>query len=329
MNYVELFAGAGGLSLGFEKAGFKNIFSVEYDPLIAKTYRLNFPKNKLICEDIKKITNDEIRNLVEDSKVDVIIGGPPCQGFSMAGRVGRSFIDDERNFLFKEFVRFVSVVRPKIFIMENVSRLAIHNKGKTINEIVSEFEKLGYQVQYKVLQSAEYNVPQKRQRIFVVGTRNLEFSFPTGKRNFISVSEAIGDLPKLKSGEKSNVPNHIAMNHSNQMLEKMSFIPDGGDRNSIPVEIRPKSGDSRKYIRYNSKLPSVTVTGDMRKIFHYNQNRALTNRELARLQSFPDNFVFVGNSISIQQQIGNAVPPNLSYAIAKEVRKSIDRNGAD
>lgn len=329
MNYVELFAGAGGLSLGFEKAGFKNIFSVEYDPLIAKTYRLNFPNNKLICEDIKKITNDEIRNLVKDSKVDVIIGGPPCQGFSMAGRVGRSFIDDERNFLFKEFVRFVSVVRPKIFIMENVSRLAIHNKGKTINEIVSEFEKLGYQVQYKVLQSAEYNVPQKRQRIFVVGTRNLEFSFPAGKRNFISVSEAIGDLPKLKSGEKSNVPNHIAMNHSNQMLEKMSFIPDGGNRNSIPVEIRPKSGDSRKYIRYNSKLPSVTVTGDMRKIFHYNQNRALTNRELARLQSFPDNFVFVGNSISIQQQIGNAVPPNLSYAIAKEVRKSIDRNGAD
>lgn len=324
MNYVELFSGAGGLSLGFEKAGFKNVFSVENDEKAAKTYKLNFPANNLILSDIRNIGNDKIEELIDNKQIDVVIGGPPCQGFSLAGKYGRTFVNDERNFLFKEFVRFVSVINPKMFVMENVARMISHNNGQTILEIKSSFENLGYEVQYQVLQASEFGVPQKRQRIFVVGTTNQTFKYPQPINKEFTVKEAIGNLPALKSGEQSEIPNHFAMRHSEQMLHKMSYVTNGGNREDIPEDLRPKSGDIRKYIRYASDKPSVTVTGDMRKIFHYEQNRALTPRELARLQTFPDTFIFEGNSISVQQQIGNAVPPNLSLAIAKEVKKSIE-----
>lgn len=323
MNYVELFSGAGGLSLGFENAGFKNIFSVENDKNIAETYQYNFPKNKLIVDDVKNINNEDIKNLIKNKTVDVVIGGPPCQGFSLAGKNGRTFVDDERNYLFKEFVRFVKNIDPKIFIMENVARMASHNKGRTIREVAREFENIGYDVQYKILQAAEYGIPQKRQRIFIVGTKGYDFEYPKPGSKKVTIKMAIDDLPSLESGQSSDIPNHVAMKHSEQMLKKMSFISDGGDRSEIPEELRPKSGDIRKYIRYNSSEPSFTVTGDMRKIFHYNQNRALTSRELARLQSFPDKFIFKGNSISVQQQIGNAVPPKLSYELALQVIKSL------
>lgn len=325
MNYVDLFSGAGGLSLGFEMAGFNNVFSVEYDKKAAESYKKNFPTHNLLVKNIQEITDDEIITLHHNREVDIIIGGPPCQGFSLAGRIGRSFVDDKRNYLFKEFVRFVKIIDPPIFVMENVARILSHNKGETIKELTNEFKKIGYIVQYKVLQAADYGVPQKRQRIFIVGTKNKEFNFPTPIGTTITVKEAIGNLPPLKNGEHSEVPNHFAMNHSSQMLKKMSYIGDGGNRNQIPEDLRPKTGDIRKYIRYDSQKPSVTVTGDMRKIFHYEQNRALSPRELARLQSFPDSFIFEGNSISIQQQIGNAVPPLLGYAVAKQVKESLER----
>jgi len=325
LTYIDLFSGAGGMSLGFSKAGFTNLFSVEFDKQIANTYKENFPSHNLYVGDIKELNTSQIMTSLDKNKeVDVVIGGPPCQGFSMAGNIGRTFIDDERNSLFKEFVRVVSIVTPKVFVMENVSRMATHNNGQTIKEIVNEFKKLKYKVSYNILQTADYGIPQKRQRIFIVGTKkNVEFVFPEKQKGFLSIKEAIEDLPKLKSGETSDIPNHNAMNHSVQMLHKMSYVPDGGNRNSIPENIRPKSGDARKYIRYDSKKPAVTITGDNRKIFHYSQNRALTSRELARIQTFPDDFIFYGNSGSIQQQIGNAVPPKLAELIAIQVKKAI------
>lgn len=132
LNYIDLFSGAGGLGLGFERAGFKNIFSVEFNKEISETYKYNFPNNHLIVDDIKNITAAQIKNLKGDSDVDVIIGGPPCQGFSMAGNIGRKFVDDPRNHLFREFVRVVDIVKPRMFVMENVARMATHNHGKTI-----------------------------------------------------------------------------------------------------------------------------------------------------------------------------------------------------
>lgn len=324
-NYVDLFAGVGGLSLGFDRAGFKNALSVEIDKTFAKNYSLNLKNHNMICKDIKSISDDEIIILTGNKDIDVVIGGPPCQGFSIAGNIGRTFLDDPRNYLFKEFVRFVNVLKPRLFLLENVAAMEKHNNGVTLNTIKNEFERIGYDIKHSVLNSKYFNVPQERRRIVIVGTSKANtFIFPTGNENFISVEQAIKDLPPLKSGESSCIPNHSAMNHSVQMLEKMKYVQDGGNRKDIPPELRPKSGDARKYVRYNSKKPSMCITGDMRKVFHYNQNRALTNRELARLQTFPDSFTFIGNNGKIQQAIGNAVPPNLAYELAEKVKECLN-----
>ena len=325
-KYIDLFSGAGGMSLGFDKAEFENVLAVEYDKCFADTYKFNFPTHNLKVEDIKNISNEEIKKIIGNQKIDVIIGGPPCQGFSIAGKIGRSFIADERNQLFREFVRFVEVIKPRMFVMENVAALKTHNKGRTIKEIVNEFKYIGYDVKFDVLNAVDYGVPQQRRRIFIIGTLNKKnsFEFPKKSNKIYTVKDAIGNLPSLKSGETSKIPNHNAMKHSKQMLEKMSYVRDGGNRNDIPEELRPKSGDTRKYIRYNSEEPSFCITGDMRKVFHYNQNRALTGRELARIQTFPDEFVFKGSTGKIQQQIGNAVPPKLAFQIAISVKEVLE-----
>lgn len=327
-NCIDLFCGAGGMSYGFEKAGFKTIYAVESNKIYADSYKLNFCEANVYVGDIKDISNKEILSIKEkNGSVDIIIGGPPCQGFSIAGNIGRLFLDDSRNRLFLEYVRFVKLLKPKMFVLENVAALVTHNKGKTITEIVECFKKCGYKVQYSILNSVDYDVPQERRRVFIVGTCDeYAFHYPKKSSNIITVKEAIGDLPKLSAGESSNIDLHIAMKHTKQMLEKMSYVKDGGNREDIPESIRPKSGDIRKYVRYASWKPSFCVTGDMRKIFHYEQNRALTCRELARLQTFPDTFTFCGSTIQIQQQIGNAVPCNLAYAIAKECMRCLQND---
>lgn len=254
------------------------------------------------------------------------MGGPPCQGFSMAGNIGRKFLDDDRNSLFKEFARVVSIINPDYFVIENVARLYTHNKEKSKIEIINTFENQGYHVSCKVLNTVDFGVPQLRNRIIFIGNKisnNIIFPKNSIDNTPKTVKEAIHDLPVLQSGETSNIYNHIAMKHSNQMLEKMFYVSDGGNRCEIPNNIRPKSGDIRKYIRYNSKKPSFCITGDMRKVFHYEQNRALTVRELARLQSFPDSFEFKGTSISQQQQVGNAVPPLFAQHIASSILEMI------
>ncbi|MBE6625137.1 MAG: DNA cytosine methyltransferase [Ruminococcaceae bacterium] len=323
-NSIDLFCGAGGLSLGFQRAGFKTLFAVEFNKIYAQTYKANFPEVDLYCGDIKNISNIEIENLGKKAEVDIIIGGPPCQGFSLAGNIGRLFLEDERNRLFLEYFRFVDILKPRMFVLENVASMVTHNKGKTIKEIEEKFHSIGYEIQYKILNAVNYNVPQERRRVFIVGTqKGISFKYPLGNSNIITIKEAIGNLPELKSGEISSIPQHNAMKHSAQMLEKMSFVKDGGTRKDIPESLRPTSGDIRKYVRYNSNKPSFCVTGDMRKIFHYSQNRALTCRELARIQTFPDDYIFCGSTIEIQQQIGNAVPCNLAYEVALECFRSL------
>ena len=323
INYIDLFSGAGGMSLGLDQAGFNNIFSVDIEPSFCETYKTNFPKHNLIQKDISKLSNEEIKALIGNQIIDVIVGGPPCQGFSMAGNIGRKFIDDSRNQLFREFARIVEIVQPSYFVMENVARLFTHNKGETKKEIIELFKKMNYNVDCKVVNTADFGIPQVRNRVLFIGNKisnNIVFPTKTVDKP-ISIKEAIDKLPKLKSGEKSKIPNHISMKHSEQMLEKMKYVSDGGNRNEIPEFIRPKSGDVRKYIRYKSTEPAVCVTGDMRKIFHYSQNRALTVRELATLQTFPLDFVFKGSTISQQQQVGNSVPPVLAKEIALTIKK--------
>jgi DNA (cytosine-5)-methyltransferase 1 len=320
-TYIDLFSGAGGFSLGFEKNGFQHLFSIDIEPSFCSTYKANFPEHRLIEGNITELSSDEILEMLNGESVDVVVGGPPCQGFSIAGNIGRKFIEDSRNQLFKEFARVVSVAKPKYFVMENVARLYTHNQGNTRNEIIKLFNNMGYTVECKILNAANFGVAQVRNRVIFIGSRvskNIFFPEKTVD-TYKTVKDAIHYFPVLNSGDTSLVPNHIAMKHSEQMLAKMSFVSDGGDRNEIPEKIRPLTGDVRKYIRYKSDEPSVCVTGDMRKIFHYDQNRALTVRELAKIQSFPDDFVFKGSTISQQQQVGNSVPPLLASEIAKAI----------
>jgi DNA (cytosine-5)-methyltransferase 1 len=322
LHYIDLFSGAGGMSLGFDQAGFKNVFSVDIEPRFCDTYRTNFPEHNLIQKDISTLSEEEIQSLIGNQHIDVIIGGPPCQGFSMAGNIGRKFIDDSRNQLFKEFARVVEIVQPRYFVMENVARLFTHNKGQTKKEIIELFNKMNYHVACKVVNTADFGVPQVRNRVLFIGNRiSSRIVFPTKTVDKpVSIKEAIDKLPTLKSGEASDIPNHISMKHSEQMLEKMNYVSDGGNRNEIPANIRPQSGDVRKYVRYKSSEPAFCVTGDMRKVFHYSQNRALTVRELATLQTFPLDFVFNGSTISQQQQVGNSVPPILAKEIAMTIK---------
>ena len=325
VTYVDLFSGAGGMSLGFKMAGFENIFSVDCDHDSCETYRENMPAHMLVEANIESISDDHILKMANGREVDIVIGGTPCQGFSMAGSIGRKFIDDPRNHLFREFARVVRLLRPKFFVIENVARLYTHNGGRTCSEILSLFANIGYGAECKVLNAADFGIPQHRRRILIIGNRlGLANKFPDPTHmEHVPIKAAIDSLPVLYSGESSHIPNHTAMNHTAQMLEKMSFVQDGGTKEMIPECVRPRSGDVRKYMRYNSHLPSVCVTGDMRKVFHYSQNRALTVRELARIQSFPDDFVFSGSSISRQQQVGNAVPPKLALALAKTLKQHL------
>lgn len=282
------------------------------------------PRHQLLQKDLTTLTEQDLTNCLNGQSVDLVIGGPPCQGFSMAGKIGRTFTDDPRNHLFKEFVRIVKIVQPYFFVMENVARLYTHNSGKTRIEIIQAFQNIGYSVECKILSAADFGVPQIRSRVIFIGRRDKgKISFPEPLQiSHQTVGSAIGHFPKLAAGESNpHVANHEAMNHSAQMLEKMAFVKNGGNRNDIPEPLRPKTGDIRKYIRYNSNKPAVCITGDMRKVFHYEQNRALTVRELAALQSFPDNFIFCGSKIAQQQQVGNAVPPLLAKAIAESILK--------
>ena len=323
LKVIDLFSGCGGLSLGFEMADYEILLGIDNWADALNTFEKNHRNSKTFLADLYTLQPQIVEEKYNISDVSVIIGGPPCQGFSMAGNIGRKFVDDSRNHLFKEFARVVKIVQPKYFVMENVARLFTHNKGETKKEIIDLFNKMDYNVDCKVVNTANFGIPQIRNRVLFIGNRiSNKIVFPTKTVDKpISIKEAIDKLPKLKSGEISEIPNHIAMKHSEQMLEKMKFITDGGNRYEIPENIRPKSGDVRKYIRYKSTEPAVCVTGDMRKIFHYSQNRALTVRELASLQTFPLDFIFKGSTISQQQQVGNSVPPVLAKEIALTIKK--------
>nr|WP_257392693.1 DNA (cytosine-5-)-methyltransferase [Neisseria meningitidis] len=259
LTYIDLFSGAGGLSLGFEQAGFQQLLSVEMESDYCQAYRTNFPHHQLLQKDLTTLTEQDLINCLNGQAVDLIIGGPPCQGFSMAGKIGRTFTDDPRNHLFKEFVRIVKIVQPYFFVMENVARLYTHNSGKTRIEIIQAFQNIGYSVECKILSAADFGVPQIRSRVIFIGRRDKgKISFPEPLQiSHQTVGSAIGHFPKLAAGESNpHVANHEAMNHSAQMLEKMAFVKNGGNRNDIPEPLRPKTGDIRKYIRYNSNKTS-------------------------------------------------------------------------
>ena len=345
---IDLFAGVGGLSLGFEEEGFDVVLANEYDESIANAYKKNHKKTKMIVGDI---TTFDLNKVFEKytGKIDVIIGGPPCQGFSQKGK--RKTINDERNFLFQYYVETVKIVKPRYFVMENVPNILTAEKGYFKKEIKELFEKLGYSLNMGVLNASDYGVPQNRKRAIIIGKLNGKApELPRIRNKKVTVWDAISDLAFLESGEGEEAQdynispqseyqkklrkgstilyNHVATNHSKLALEKMKMIPPNSGKEVLPKEYLTKSIYSGTWTRMKKDEISVTITTrfdtpSSGKFTHPYLNRALTVREAARIQSFPDNFIFIGSKTSQMKQVGNAVPPILASAIAETIMNDI------
>lgn len=346
---IDLFAGVGGLSLGFEQKGFKVVLANEYDPSIATAYQANHPKTKMIVGDITTLDLEKTFGSFKGD-VSVIIGGPPCQGFSQKGQ--RKTIHDERNFLFKYYVKVVDLVKPKYFVMENVPNLLTAEKGYFKKEIEDLFNSMGYSLNSGILNAADYGVPQNRKRAVIIGKLNgLAPKLPTPLNNTVSIWDAISDLSYLDSGEgveeqKYTKPiqseyqkllrgnstilyNHVATKHSPLALERLSLIPPNAGKEVLPKEHLTKSIYSGTWTRMRKDEISVTITTrfdtpSSGKFTHPYLNRAITVREAARIQSFPDSFRFIGNKGSQMKQVGNAVPPLFARAIAEVILNDIE-----
>jgi len=341
---IDLFSGVGGLSLGFRMAGYEVVLANEIDPSIADAYRRNHPETKMINEDI---TSLDISSVFGDyaGKVDVVIGGPPCQGFSQKGQ--RKSINDPRNFLFRYFFEVVKYVKPNFFVIENVPNILTAENGYFKQEIAELFNGIGYAINSTVLNAADYGVPQNRHRAFIVGNRiGATFEFPLQHKSKVTIWEAISDLNYLKSGEgvecesyriepqseyqrilrngSNSLHNHQATKHSSLALKKLALIPPEGDKSVLPKEMLTKSIYSGTWCRMRTQEQSVTITTrfdtpSSGQFTHPFLDRAITVREAARIQSFPDNFIFYGNKGSQMKQVGNAVPPLLAKAIAQQI----------
>ncbi len=364
-NCIELFAGSGGLGTGFERSGFNIIAANDVWKPAAETYKANHPNVKYIIEDISKVSGSDLLKGTSYTKedIDVIIGGPPCQGFST---LGKRFIDDPRNKLFKEYVRIVNDIKPKFFVMENVSGILSMEKGKVLQNIIKSFNDIGYKLEYKLLNAAEYGVPQQRERTIFIGTRlNVDIIYPQkthsltgeiGLKKVLTLWDAIGDLPqsdteeitqysqspinsyqKLMRKNSKFIKNHKPPIHNDKAYKMMKYIPEGKSAweiKEIPGELRPKSGYGNTYARLNSKEPGMTITRNFACIsssrcIHPFLNRGLTAREAARIQSYPDDYIFKGTKTDIHIQIGNSVPPILGEKIADAIKEMLDKSKKD
>ena len=361
---LDLFAGVGGLSYGFAcDDSFEIVAANELLPDMAKAYSLNHPTVKMYNCDIKDFG---LKNLAKDLQIkkgdiDLIVGGPPCQPFST---VGKRSINDPRVQLFQEYHRILKELDPKLFLFENVKGLLSMQKGELLKTILSFFKSLGYEVKYEVLNSADYGVPQIRERVIIVGTKlDKEFEYPKKThynprdsdiinqdlKPYLTLSDAISDLPFIKSGEESfeysseaknefqklmridapkKLMDHNAPKNNDKLIKLMECLPDGGTPQDLPEELRPKSGFKNTYCRLWWKRPAPTITRNLStpsssRCIHPKAPRPLTTREGARIQCFPDNYIFYGSRSSKNLQIGNAVPLFLSIALKDSIKQHL------
>lgn len=350
LKVIDLFCGCGGLSEGFRLAGYSIVGGVDFNQPAINTYNKNFPEAKGLCCDLLEMDEERIRAEFGDlSDIDVIIGGPPCQGFSAANRYKKEG-DDPRNKLFFEFVKFVDLAKPKAVVIENVKGIVTSNNGYAKDRIYEIFESRGYSVNHMILSASDYGVPQKRQRNFFVMIRDgdkFDFSCLPIIDNEVTVEDAIGELylhedstsdapfflktqadteyRKYLRAKDGSVPNHEVRYPAEKVQHRISFVPQGGNWQDVPEELWPndrKNRHSSAYKRLDVTKPSCTIdTGNNHSnYFHPLYNRIPTVREAARLQSFPDDFVFVGNRSEQYRQVGNAVPPLLAKVIAEQLK---------
>ncbi len=357
LTMLDLFCGAGGFSVGCSWAGFESVFGVDHLEPAMKTWVRNHPHAIGCLGDIAKVDPKEIKTMLVQKGIDhinLITGGVPCQGFSIANRKHND--NDERNYLFLEYMKFVQVFEPDYIILENVSGMRSTAGGKFENDIKAYMDSLGYEATVMLVNAADYGVPQVRQRLLFVGVRrnmnlNIPYVFPVGKYkgHYRTVEDAIGDLPSLGNNESSStyddgelceyqklmrgygpikeIPvsnvlfNHVAPNHPEETIKKIDETVPG----------KPMYSKFKQRIRLRLDSPSPTqLAGGIRPQFqfgHPNQPRGLTIRERARIQSFPDSYVFEGGIVQERVQTGNAVPPLLIYNIATPIAEDIIKKG--
>lgn len=344
---LDLFSGAGGLSRGFLDAGYNVVLGVDFDDMALKTFKENHGSAEVMKLDL--FNHDNIKHIEEflterSIKLDILVGGPPCQGFSLAGSRN---VDDERNNLYIAMVKLAESVKPKIIVLENVLGMLKLYDGKGAQRIIDDFTNLGYKIKPQVLYAPDFGIPQIRKRVFFVGILDSDeyFEFPAPiykKEEYVTCEDAISDLPaldgilgdeiqqyeveaktdyqKLMRKNSTEIHNHIGTIHSDKTIKLISMVPEGKNYKALPEEYSSQFKYNEALTRYHSKRPSLTINTGHRSHFHYKYNRIPTVRESARLQSFPDDFIFYGNKSQQYKQVGNAVPPILGYYIALKLK---------
>lgn len=351
---VDLFSGAGGMSVGASWSGISTIYAVEIDEYAALTYKNNHPDTNVINKDVRSIDPMSFAALDRSDGI-VVYGGPPCQGFSTSNQKNRDAVNPN-NWLFKEYLRLVETIKPDWVVFENVKGMLETESGFFLESILNGIGELGYEVSHFILNSADYGVPQRRNRLFVVGSLHgisVDPPQPTVKE-FVTVKAALSDLPLLKNGDNRDISayrvqaktayaklmrnslphcwNNIVTNNASHIVKRYSHIPQGGNWQDIPKRLMKNYTDVSRchtgiYRRLKEDEPSIVI-GNFRKnmLIHPWQDRGLSVREAARLQSFPDWYRFYGSIGFQQQQVGNAVPPLLAKALFDQILKVSQKN---
>lgn len=381
---IDLFAGAGGLTEGFSQAGFRCLYANDINAWAMETFRHNHPGSQADCSPIEEVDPVKLRSDLglDIGDLDVLIGGPPCQGFSI--NAPDRFLEDPRNSLFKHYIRFLDVFRPKSLLIENVPGMLSLGNGVIFHQIIAELEARGYTTNAKILLAAHYGVPQERWRMIILGSRSgdapehpLPTHYATANANFrggrtltfklgpldrmallpaVNIKQAITDLPRLELGKgaeemtydkgpnskfsaamRQNSPrllNHVAAKLSAQNVARMSSIPPGGNWTDIPRELLPAGMKKARTADHTKRYGRLTYEGlagtiltkcdpHWSAVFLPDQDRTLTVREAARIQSFPDNYRFLGPRVAQYEQVGNAVPVRMAAAIANALLQAL------
>lgn len=340
---IDLFSGAGGLALGAEMAGIDVRIAIEQDRFAAQTYHANHPNTQMLNTDIRTINNLAI----ESNDALILFGGPPCQGFSTSNQKTRNK-SNPQNWLFQEFIRMVKQIRPDWIVFENVKGILETEKGFFVDEITTKISSLGYTCTPMVLCASDFGVPQTRSRFFLIGSlHGIAPPVPAARLPIVTVRDAIEDLPSLENGASQDMlaykteakadyavqiraglnicTGHLVTRNADKIIQRYSYIPQGGNWRDIPDDLMDNYVDKSRchtgiYKRLSADEPSITV-GNYRKsmLIHPWENRGLSVREAARLQSFPDSYTFCGSIGFQQQQVGNAVPPLLAKAVFQTI----------
>lgn len=343
MTFIDLFCGCGGLSHGLEMAGHHCLLGVDMDAAAIASFKRNHPEAQGWNGDIKKLDAKTLKKLIGTDKVDMVVGGPPCQGFST---VGKGDVDDTRNQLFRQFVRVVKETKPRVVIFENVTGMVAKKNAPILRKVFAMFEDLGYTMEARVMSAEEYGVPEMRRRTIIMGVLGGECRFPKpthgtrGTHKLVTVADAWKNL-KAHDGVVYNHDRELAQVKKREDLERLKFIPAGGgiryhedEKKYLPrklwfdvdwAELREGRFRQTRLQRLDLKKPSPTILTARTSYYHPKENRYLTPREAAACQGFPNDFIFEGSQTAQFRQIGNAVPPILGRALGEEVKKLVFR----